>query len=244
MVLETMRKSVKRGPLSYLRVFIQIFLVFVFIGYWFHGSLGLTQTPLQESIKIEQLDPGPLHRGDNTTTLTVNNLTQSVITIVLDLRAVSGFYFYNAQEKFIYILQPKEKRIIRAQYHYDHLASDGFLRVQLYYPSVSGAGVTTLGKPFFEKRFPVGAENPDLDPLPFKIRESRHYKIYYYPGSLAEHDLDKIIASHDRGFEEIAAILGVSYDRKISLIYFPDEETKVKRNTPQWTRLRDGQSNR
>jgi hypothetical protein len=205
-----------------------MFLVFVFIGYWFHGSLGLTQTSSQESIKIEQLDPGPLHRGDNTTTLTVNNLTQATITIILDLRAVPGFYFRNVQEKFIYLLQPKEKRVIRVQYHYDHLAADGFLRVRLYYPSVSGAGITTLGNPFFEKRFPVGAENPDLDPLPFIIRESRHYRIYYYPGSLAEHDLDKIIASRDRGFEEIAAILGVSYDRKIPLIFFPDEESKVK----------------
>jgi hypothetical protein len=126
------------------------------------------------------------------------------------------------------MLQPGEKRIIRSQYHYDHLTADGFLRVRLYYPSVSGAGVTTLGNPFFEKRVSVGADNPDLDPLPFKIRESSHYRIYYYPDSLAEHDLDKIIASHDRGFEEIATILGVSYDRKIPLIYFPDEETKVK----------------
>jgi hypothetical protein len=50
--------------------------------------------------------------------------------------------------------------------------------------------------------------------------------IYYFPDSLAAHDIDHIAADRDRGFERIADLLRLQSDQKIRLFLFPDEESK------------------
>jgi hypothetical protein len=182
----------------------------------------------QGSIQVERIDTGIIDRGQNQLHVTVSNKTQAMATFVLDLRAVPGFYFRNWQQQFVYLLYPGERRSIEVPYSFDHLSADGFLRVRLSYPVVTEAGTTTLTKPFFEQRYPIDPKSAELDRLPFKTRESRHYLIFAYPDSLAEHDIDRIAAQRDHGFDQIAALLGVHLERKIPLILFPDEATKEK----------------
>jgi hypothetical protein len=191
-----------------------------------------TQVPAllaeQSALQIERIETGGLQRGENRFVIVLNNTTHNMVTVVLDLRASPGLYFRNWQQQSIYLLSPGERRSIEAPYRFDHLTATGYLRVRLYYPLVTGAGATTLAQPFFEKQYAMGADRTDLDRLPFRTRESRHYLIYYYPDSLAERDIDRIADERDHGFDQVAMLLGVHYERKIPLFLFPDEDTKRK----------------
>lgn len=209
-----------------------------FLLFW--GAVGFAQPPdlvtaQPGPLQIEKIDPGVPHRGQNRVLILAGNATQSMLTVVVDLRAVPGLYFRNWQQQFVFLFQPGERRSVEVPYAFEHLATEGFLRVRMYFPIVSEAGSTTLNKPFLEKRFPVNSDNADLDPLPFRTRETAHYIIHFYPGSFAGQNIDQISAERDHGFEQIAHLLGVHLDHKIPLFLFPDADTKLKETGHQGT---------
>jgi hypothetical protein len=181
-----------------------------------------------ETIKIEKVDIGNTHRGQNKFSAAVVNKTDSMLTLVLDLRADGGVWLRKNQRQFVYLLGGKEERQIEAEYQFDHISSEAFLRVRFYFPTVSTTGITKLPKPFFEQRYPVGLDNKevDYDFSQFRKRESKHFLVYYFPDSLAAHDIDHIADERDRGFEKISDILRLESNQKIRLFLFPDEQSK------------------
>jgi hypothetical protein len=182
------------------------------------------------TIRIEKLDMGNALRGRNKFSAAVQNKTDSVLTLVLDLRADPGLWLRKSQRQFVYLLQSGARQVIDAEYEFIHMSPEAFLRVQFYFPIVAATGVTELSKPFFEQVYPVGVGNKDVDYdlSQFHKREGRHFLIYYFPDSLAAHEMDRIVEERDRGFEKIAIVLGVSSERKIRLFLFPDGESKEK----------------
>jgi len=182
------------------------------------------------TIRIEKLDIGAAHRGSNKFSVTVGNKTDSPLTLVLDLRADPGLWLRKSQRQFVYLLNGGQELAIDAEYEFLHMSAEAFLRVRFYFPEVAATGVTNLPAPFFDRRYLVGDGNKDIDYnlSQFRKRESRHFLIYYFPDSVAAHDIDRIAAERDRGFEKIADFLGLQSDRTIRLFLFPDEELKKK----------------
>ena len=192
------------------------------------GPLALAAADFEtDRILIKNLDLGSVHRGLNKFSPVVVNKTESLLTLVLDLRADPGLWLRKSQRQFVYLLFPRQEQILGAEYEFLHMSPDAFLRVRFYFPDVA-TGVTKLSAPFYDQRHAVGADNKDVDYdlSQFRKRETGHYLIYCFPDSLADHDIDRIAAERDRGFEKIAGLLGVRPDWKIRLFFFPDEETK------------------
>ena len=183
------------------------------------------------TIRIEKLDMGNAHRGRNKFSAAVQNKSDSVLTLVLDLRADPGLWLRKSQRQFVYLLQSGARQVIDAEYEFIHMSPEAFLRVQFYFPIVAATGVTELSKPFFEQVYPVGVGNKDVDYdlSQFHKREGRHFLIYYFPDSLAAHEVDRIVEERDRGFEKIANVLGVSPERKIRLFLSRMENRRRKR---------------
>ena len=197
--------------------------VLVLLGPW--ASMGADFET--ETILIKNVDVGSVQRGPNNYSPLVINKTESLLTLVLDLRADPGLWLRKSQRQFVYLLYPKHEQILSAEFEFLHMSPEAFLRGRVYFPDVA-TGVTRLSTPFFDQRYAVGAGNKDLDYdlSHFRKRETAHYLIYCFPGSLAEHDIDRIALERDRGFEKIAGLLGVQSDLKIRLFFFPDEYTK------------------
>jgi hypothetical protein len=191
------------------------------------------------TVRIEKLDIGTTHRGQNRFSAVVVNKTDSMLTVVLDLRADPGLWLRKNQRQFVYLLYAKEERHIDAEYQFDHISPEAFLRVRFYFPAVDPAGVTKLPTPFFEQRYTVGLDSKDVDYdlSQFRKHESEHFLIYYFPDSLAAHDIDRIGDERDRGFQKIADLLRLQSDQKIRLFLFPDEQSK---NQKRGTRERVG----
>jgi hypothetical protein len=167
------------------------------------------------------------HRGGNEFSATVLNKTDSLLMLVLDIRADPGLWLRKSQRQFVYLLFPKSERTVDAVYDFAHMSEEASLRVRFYFPDVTG-GVTRLPEPFFDQRYDVGAGNKDIDYslAQFRKLESQHFLIYCLPGSLAANDAGRIAEERDHGFQKIADLLGVQRAPKIRLFLFPDEESK------------------
>jgi len=57
-------------------------------------------------------------------------------------------------------------------------------------------------------------------------RVTEHFDIFYYKGSTAEKEIDKIAERRDRGFREICRFLGKDSDVRLRMILFADGATK------------------
>lgn len=116
-----------------------------------------------ETVQVEKLDVGNPHTGQNKFSAVLVNKTDSLVTVVLDLRADPGLWLRANQRQFVYLLLEKGERHIEAEYQFDHISAEAFLRVRFYYPEVDHAGITKLSKPFFEQRLPVGLDPRNID---------------------------------------------------------------------------------
>jgi hypothetical protein len=59
-------------------------------------------------------------------------------------------------------------------------------------------------------------------------RSSEHIDAYYFAGSTAEKDIERIIQAREQGIRKIAEFLGVQPRERITLVLFEDQETKYK----------------
>jgi hypothetical protein len=57
-------------------------------------------------------------------------------------------------------------------------------------------------------------------------RSTKHFDIYYFKGSTAAKEIDKIVEQKDNGFQEICRFLGKDSDLRIRLVLFEDGQTK------------------
>ena len=62
----------------------------------------------------------------------------------------------------------------------------------------------------------------------FIKKESPHYEINYFSGSLAEKEADKIIACQEKEYQKILEFLGVKNDNKIKYFLYPSNGEKGK----------------
>jgi len=68
------------------------------------------------TILIKNLDLGTVQRGLNKFSPVVVNKTESLVTLVLDLRADPGLWLCKSQRQFVYLLYPKQEQVLSAEY--------------------------------------------------------------------------------------------------------------------------------
>ena len=182
-----------------------------------------------ESLTVQKLDLGEPHPGKNRFTALVKNKTNQVLTLGLDLRAEPGVWPYGWQVQSLFLVWPAGEREIEAEYEFRHLTPEATLRVRFFFPQVAAGGVTQLGDFFVQKKYFVGRGNKAVDYDPsqrFLEHDSEHFRIYFFPSSLAARDLDTIAAQRESAFRKVSELLGVAYPEPIRLFFFPDGETK------------------
>jgi len=75
---------------------------------------------------------------------------------------------------------------------------------------------------------PEGTEWESRVLPPFKIRESRHFFVYFFPGSEAELGIERIVASRERTLRLLSRELEVELPWKAILFLYPDAESARK----------------
>jgi hypothetical protein len=81
-----------------------------------------------------------------------------------------------------------------------------------------------------ERLYPLGHGNPAaFDPHTFfDILRTETLDIFARKGSLAQSRIHLIAAERERGLREIEEVLGVRFDRRIRLVFYPDSATKTQ----------------
>jgi len=184
-----------------------------------------------DTLTIKNLDLGEPHPGKNRFTAVVQSKTDSVLTLGLDLRTEPGVWPSGSQKQSLFIVWPRQQQEIEAEYDFTRLSAEGSLRISFFFPQVAANGVTQMGRFFFRKKYFVGKGNKTADydlSQRFQEHDSEHFRIYFFPSSLAARDVDAI--SHDResAYRKISDLLGITYPGPIRLFYFPDSETKTR----------------
>jgi hypothetical protein len=186
-----------------------------------------------ETLTIQKLELGEPHPGKNRFTALVKNKTNQILTLGLDLRTEPGVWPSGWQVQFLFLVWPAGEREIEAEYEFSHLTPEASLRVGFFFPQVAPGGVTQWGGNFFQKKYFVGKGNRAVDydlAQRFLEHDSEHFRIYFFPASLAARDVSAIAAQRESAFRKISELLGVAYPEPIRLFFFPDGETK-KRET-------------
>jgi hypothetical protein len=182
-----------------------------------------------DTLTIQKLDLGKVHPGKNRFTALVNNKTNKVVTLGLDLRTEPSVWPSGWQAQFLFLVWPAWERKIEAEYEFSHLSPEGSLRVSFFFPQVTADGVTQMGPFFFRKKYFVGKRNKAVDydlSQHFQEHDSEHFRIYFFPSSLAARDLAAITEKRESAFRKISELLGITYPEPIRLFFFPDAETK------------------
>jgi hypothetical protein len=190
----------------------------------------VVQTP---TLAIQKLDLGEPHPGKNRFTALVKNKTDKILTLGLDLRAEPGVWPSGWQVQFLFLVWPAQDREIEAEYEFAHLSPEATLRVRFFFPQVAADGVTQWDPFFFQKKYFVGRGNKAVDydlSQRFQEHDSEHFRIYFFPASLAARDVNTIAAVRESAFRKISELLGVTHPEPVRLFFFPDGETK-KRET-------------
>lgn len=59
-----------------------------------------------------------------------------------------------------------------------------------------------------------------------RSRRTEHFDLYFYPGSTAEKEIERITAEREKGYGALAAFVGAQPDVRIRLFFFEDGRTK------------------
>jgi len=185
-----------------------------------------------DSLTISGLDLGEPHPGKNVFTAVVKNKSTNEITLGLDLRAVPGLWLRrNMQAQFLFPVGPHWERQIQGEYEFVRMSEDATLRVQFFFPEVKAGGVTEFGKPFFEKTYAVGRNNPAVDFNEAKLFEKRateHFVIYCARSLGTGANLDAIAEQREAAHRKISEMLGTTDPEPIRLVFYSDPETKTR----------------
>jgi len=183
-----------------------------------------------EALTIQKLELGEPHPGKNRFTAQVKNKTNQILTLGLDLRTEPGVWPSGWQVQFLFLVWPAGEREIEAEYEFAHLTPEATLRVRFFFPQVSAGGVTQFGDYFFQRKYSVGRGNKTVDydlSQRFMEHDSEHFRMYFFPASLAARDASAIAAQRESAFRKISELLGVAYREPVRLFFFPDGETKT-----------------
>jgi len=183
-----------------------------------------------EALTIQKLDLGEPHPGKNHFSALVKNKTDKILTLGLDLRAEPGVWPYGWQVQSLFLVWPQGERPIEAEYEFNHLTPEATLRVRFFFPEVAAGGVTQFGASFFQRKYFVGKGNKAVDYDPsqrFEEYSSEHFRIYFFPASLAARDHNSIAAQRESAFRKISELLGMADSEPVRLFFFPDGETKA-----------------
>ncbi len=182
-----------------------------------------------DTLTIQKLDLGEPHPGRNRFTAVVKSKTDGILTLGLDLRTEPGIWPSGWQRQFLFMVPPGHEQEIEAEYDFSHLSPEGSLRVSFFFPQVRADGVTQLGDFFFQKKYFVGKGNRAVDyslSRRFQEHDTPHFRIYFFPSSLAAREVNTIDQERESAFRKISELLGIAYPGPIRLFFFPDGETK------------------
>jgi hypothetical protein len=169
---------------------------------------------------IDSIQIAAVGEHNNTFSARVANRCAKPDTLQLDLRAISGQWVIRAwQNQFTFGLAPGERRVVHAHFDVMRLTPEATLRVTF----------GPLDHYFLRHIYDIGRDNPHARDLTHGMlaRHTSHLDIYARPGSLAGQRLSQIGAEREHAINEIAALLGVSFHDRITLVFYPDSATKV-----------------
>jgi hypothetical protein len=202
-------------------------------GYLAETAAARQEVIQAETVTIQKLNLGEARLGKNRFSAAVRNNTESYVTLLVDLRADPGLWLRKWQRQLLFLLTPREEKEIEAEYKFLRLSPEGWLRVGFAFPQVKSHGVTDVPSFFFQKKYHVGWGNKAVDykvSQRFEERQTKRFRIYYLPHSLAASDMSTIVEQRESAFRRISDMLGVGYREPIRLFLFPDAEVK-KRET-------------
>ncbi|NIM49875.1 MAG: hypothetical protein GTO22_11625 [Gemmatimonadales bacterium] len=183
-----------------------------------------------QALRIEKLDLGQATVGENRFRAMVHNKTDQPVALAIDLRADPGLWLKKWQRQFVFEVDPGAERSVEATYLFPRMSAEARLRVRLGIAEPAEGGGTAIGNWFFRKYYPLGVGNEaaDYDLSNFELRQTHHYDIHYLQGSLAAAEIQAIVTQRESAYRGIADLLGASYEGRIRLFFFPDEDTKRK----------------
>jgi hypothetical protein len=229
-VFSTLRFNICGSGL--LLVFLPMIAGFGQTGDYLSELAAARQEVIQtETLAIQKLDLGEPHPGKNRFMALVKNKTNQILTLGLDLRTEPGVWPSGWQVQFLFLVWPAGEREIEAEYEFTHLTPEATLRVRFFFPQVTAGGVTQFGDFFFQKKYFVGKGNKAVDydlSQHFLEHDSEHFRIYFFPSSLAARDASAIAAQRESAFQKVSELLGVAYSEPVRLFFFPDGETKSR----------------
>lgn len=183
-------------------------------------------------LTIRDFELGTPHPGKNSFTAMAKNDSDNTLTLGLDLRAVPGLWLApNVQLQYLFPLAPHEERQISGDYEFSRLSAESTLRVRFFFPEVKPDGVTEFGKPFFEKKYSVGQDNPADDFDVAKLFEKRitgHFVIYCARSLGPSANLDKEVEQREAAYRRISQMLGVTSPQPIRLVFYADAASKTR----------------
>jgi len=169
--------------------------------------------------------------GENTLRARIRNAGTTALTVVMDLRAVPGMWMIpNIQRQTAIELSPGEERVVEGTYGFERMSREATLRLRVGPGSRTEYGTYRVDRVDFEATYPVGADSPDaFDPADwFTLTRKGPLEIYTWKGSLAERDVDAIAAERLRALEALEKLLGVPGPRRVRLVFYADEPTKIE----------------
>lgn len=181
-------------------------------------------------VRMDALDLGDPAPGETFFSARLTNVTDSTITIAVDLRAVPGYWLRNFQGNAVVELAPGEARRVEKAYVFGAMTSRAALRVTLVVPELDSArSVVGWREVLFRRWFPVGDGNPQVNETfaRFDRRTSEHFELFVHAGYLSEAETRAVLAERERAYARISEILGIELAERVPVFLYPDSATKT-----------------
>lgn len=183
-----------------------------------------------DTFEVSNIQIGIPVKGINFLTVTIRNKTAENQILGINIRTSPGIWLRNAERQEIFQLKPYETKTLEAGYSFLGMSSEASLILKFGVPVIDPHfGFYNIRNIFYQKTYDIGKNvSPQNDEVfsQFRKHETDHFEIYYFDGSLAEKEIDKISQIRESGITEIEKVLSVKNPGKIRLFFFPDEEIK------------------
>jgi hypothetical protein len=182
-----------------------------------------------QGLVIGHLKLGEAEPGLSELKLQVANQTDTSQNIELLVKAYAGLGHTNSDQRATYEIAPQTTQILSAEYKLEQLTP--FSRVTVTVERLTpGVGLEAEKQQLYRCRSFLGIANPavTLD-FPGLIRQSsKRIDSYYLAGSLAEREINQILANREEAISRIDKLLDAAYVGRIKLFLYPDENRKFQ----------------
>jgi hypothetical protein len=180
-------------------------------------------------LQVLQVDRIETSAGAGQVVVRVHNGATEGIILGVDVRAEPGMWLAPArQATLVSYVPPDGERTIFADYAFAHLSPEATLRVRVGAVEEHAEGHFHVPEPVATRRFGVGTSSEAAAFLDrFDTRVARRVTIHAVRGMLTPVQLDSIAADRERAIDELARVLDVQPQPGLSVVFYPDGESKT-----------------